>query len=363
MREVILVAPSLDPNCNVNGISSVAQFIINNNKSDNYIHFGMGKLDGEKGGVHRIKGILKSLRDWRRLLRKHPDALIHYSFPLSAPSIIRDPVFMWLAYRRKMPMVVHIHGGLFLTAPKTPWLLKKILSWVFSWDTQFIVLSDMEVRLIKERYHAKKVASLPNCVDLTDANKYQRQYKPTGEPLILGYIGRIERNKGINELLEALSKLKENGVKFKFRLAGKEDIKGEFVPRFEEKLKEQFEFVGLVSGKTKTEYLQSIDMLVMPTYFEGLPMTLLECMSFGSVPVITPVGSIPEVIKDKENGRFIQVKDIESIVDVITHLNHNRDEIEKMGKAAKETIFTQFSPKAYIENLRNMYESTSINRI
>ena len=118
--EVIITAPSLDPHENVSGVSSVVKFIIDNNKEHYYIHFELGRKDKERGGIHRVPSLFRALKDWGRLLDAHPDALVHYSFPLSKASVFRDPLFIWMAQKRGMQMVVHVHGGLFLTAPRIP---------------------------------------------------------------------------------------------------------------------------------------------------------------------------------------------------------------------------------------------------
>ena len=113
--KIIVVAPSLDPSKNVSGISSVTKFIISNNKEKEYIHFELGRKDNEKGGIFRIFSILKNMREWKKMLNKERDAIIHYNFPLSKSSILRDPLFMGIALQQKRKMVVHIHGGVFLT--------------------------------------------------------------------------------------------------------------------------------------------------------------------------------------------------------------------------------------------------------
>lgn len=95
----------------------------------------------------------------------------------------------------------------------------------------------------------------------------------------------------------------------------------------------------------------------MPTYFEGLPMSLLECMSYGIVPVITPVGSIPEVVVDGNNGLFIKVKDTDSIVDAISKINSDRNVLNKLSVNARETIFSKFSPQQYISQLNHIYQA------
>ena len=84
-------------------------------------------------------------------------------------------------------------------------------------------------------------------------------------------------------------------------------------------------------------------------------MSLLECMSYGVVPVVTPVGSIPGVVKNGENGIFIGVKDSDSIVKVVLNLNNNRNLVEKLGENARNTIFQNFSPQAYVKKLNEIY--------
>ena len=236
-RKVIITAPSLDPTQNVSGVSSVVQFIIDNNKECQYQHFELGKKDNARGGVVRIFSILSAYRRWRQLLKGCDSrTMVHYSFPLSAPSILRDPMFMHYALRRKVPMVVHIHGGLFLTAPKIPGMLMKILKWVFSWDVPFIVLSEGEKGILQNRFGAKHVVVLPNCPDAPQMAK--ERDGNTDRPLALGYLGRIEPNKGMTELLEACKRLKAEGVPFRLVFAGKEQTAGEYLPFYNDGLNE-----------------------------------------------------------------------------------------------------------------------------
>jgi glycosyltransferase involved in cell wall biosynthesis len=173
--------------------------------------------------------------------------------------------------------------------------------------------------------------------------------------LILGYLGRIEPNKGMTELLEALKKCKEEGRGFKVRFAGKEQTEGEYLPKFKEALGDDFEYCGLVSGETKREFLDSLDVFVMPTYFEGLPMSLLETMSYGAVPVVTKVGSIPTVVKDGENGLFVKVKDADSICEALKKLDDDRSLLAKMSVEARRTIQENFSATKYVERLNEIY--------
>ena len=433
-KNIIITAPSLDPTQNVSGVSTVVQFIIENNSDREYRHFQIGKTDRESGGIlQRLWRIWKCYGEWTKLIHNSQftihNSVIHYSFPLSAPSILRDPWFMHYALKKGMRMVVHVHGGLFLTAPRIPFLLERILKWVFSWDVPFIVLSEGEKVILKKRFGAKRVEVLPNCPDAPRGNETQSEIatirgcattihehgslrygagaydngsnnkdnrdnkdninplnplnslnlelfnfepasvtsdlnlEPTCEAsalnqrraLILGYLGRIEPNKGMTELLAAMKKLKAEGIRFKARFAGKEQTEGEYLPKFKEALGDDFEYCGLVSGESKREFLNSLDVFVMPTYFEGLPMSLLETMGYGVVPVVTQVGSIPTVVKDGENGLFVKVKDVESICKALKKLDDDRSMLAKMSVEARRTIQENFSVTKYVERLNEIY--------
>ena len=354
---IIIVSPSLNPAQNVSGISSVTNFIIENNPCHNYVHFELGRKDNEKGGICRICSVLNRYKEWKRLLRKYPDAIVHYNFPLEKPSILRDTPFMHAALKNGNRMVIHIHGGIFLTAERAPFPFRKILEHIFSWDTPFIALSENEAETLREKFHAKHVCSLPNCIDLKKAKAFERKYKDVTRPLTLGYLGRIAKTKGMDYLLQACGILKNRDIPFYLKLAGAEEIEGQYIPQFRKLLGNRFEYSGIVSGDNKKDFLQSLDVLIMPTFFEGLPMSLLECMSFGVVPVITPVGSIPTVVSDQQNGLFIKVKDEESIVEALTDLHTNRDKLEQMSQSSRDFIFKNFDPETYIKTLNNLYQT------
>lgn len=355
--KVLITAPSLDPTQNVSGVSSVVNFIMNNNRTAEYIHFELGKKDKEKGGWRRVSQLYASYKRWNETLKNYPEALIHYNFPLSTLSILRDFFFMRKAYKKGRKMVVHIHGGNYMTAPKTPLILRKLLQKVFSWDLPFIVLSNNEKRLLEEKYGPRRIEVLPNCVDLEEALKYNKSPKDDDEPLILGYLGRIEPNKGMNELLKACERLKNEGVDFKLRIAGKEAHEDEFLPLFDSCLGSCFHYDGIVSGEKKNDFLRSLDVFVLPSYFEGLPISLLESMSFGAVPVVTPVGSMPDVVENGKNGYFVEVRDVDSIVNVIQRIYQQRELAFSVGEKAKETIYKQFSPTEYVNKLNNLYNT------
>ena len=353
-QNIIIVSPSLDPNISLGGVSSVAGFIANNNTASySYTHFEQGRRDSDKSKIKRVIAIIANYRKWKRVLDSNPDSIIHYNFPLSFDSIIRDYFFMRVAIRRNRKMVIHVHGGKYMNTESFPWLIKHMLHTIFSWNVPFIVLSDKERQIIENRYRSTRVHVLQNSVTI------DKTYKDGvfSQPPVIGYIGRIAQTKGMDELFEALKQLKEKEYQFKFYLAGNESEGTDYVAMFKKAFEDQFYYSGIVSGNEKKEFLLKLDIFTLPSYFEGLPLSLLECMSYGIIPVVTSVGSITEVVDNNSNGILIKDHDVDSLTEAIIELLDNKEKRIKLSKAARQTIVDKYGSEMYFSKLNGIYES------
>lgn len=351
---VIIVSPSLDPSVNVSGVSAVCNFIIKNNLEINYIHFLQGKIDSENGGyLSRFIRICKTYKKWKDFLLANEDAIIHYNYPLDAKSIVRDYFFIKHAYKKQKKILLHIHGGLYLFRDKKPFYINWILNYVFNLSIPIIVLSDKEKKHIENKYHRNDVISLPNCVDLSEAQSFNREYENKGLNIL--YLGRIEPNKGVDYILKAAKILIEKNIKFSLYFAGKEDSPDSYIPIFKSELGDCFIYEGVVSGGKKDDLLKKCNVFLLPSFYEGLPMSLLECMAFGMIPITTDVGSICSYVKNGVNGFIVPVKETLPIVDAIIDLVESSELMKRMSINAKETIFSQFDAQKYVEKLNHIY--------
>lgn len=174
-RKVLIVAPSLDVENNVSGVSAVTNFIISHNGECEYEHFLQGRGDGECGMAARVMRVWRNYRVWKERLKTIGNAVIHYNYPLDTPSIVRDYFFLKAAHKRRLPMVIHIHGGQYLFRDKKPFVIRKILCEVFSWETPFIVLSNKERMQIQRIYGTKNVSVLPNVSLLSEEGQKTTQ--------------------------------------------------------------------------------------------------------------------------------------------------------------------------------------------
>ena len=113
-------------------------------------------------------------------------------------------------------------------------------------------------------------------------------------------------------------------------------------------------FEGWVSGKKKIDLLNKADIFILPSYTEGLPISILEAMAY-SVPVIsTNVGGIPEVIKNEENGYILTPGDKEGFFNSIMALATDKALRKRMGEISCKRIQQNF-PENVSKKLENIY--------
>ena len=352
--KIIITSPSLNVNDNVSGISSVTQFIINYNSGNKYLHFELGRKDNENRNLSWVFRILKTYLKWFYLLFTKRGILIHFNLALSKPSIIRDSPLILLARIFQKRMVIHIHGGGFLMHKKNPLWMNSLLKLVLSGRSPIIVLSPLEKEVLENRFNVMGIKILPNCPGLKDAIEFNRHYSEKGILKIL-FLGRISNDKGIDYIFQALEILRNKGIRLKFIMAGKGPEEELFTEKFRDLLGVDFDFKGVVSGNQKIVLLKDCNVFLLPSFYEGLPMALLESMSFGLVPITTNVGSIKNVITDGLNGIIVRSHSSEDIVHAIEKLLIERDFMVQLSKNASQYIFNNFNPVSYIARLNEIY--------
>ena len=353
-KTVVIACPSLDLSKNIGGISSVASFLIKHNNDYHYSHFEIGKYDNEKRTLSYILRIAKIWINWFNLVLFRKDFLIHFNFALEKRSIIRDAPLILFAQLLKKPLVLHIHGGLFLEKEDTPLWVGYILRLVLSSKNPKIVLSNSEKDIISRKYYARNVHVLPNSADIGDAMTFRKTFNSNAQIKLL-YIGRITKAKGIEYTYQALKVLKGDNVPFKFMLAGNGEDKDEYLRKFSESLGTDFEYRGVVSGNSKMNLLKECDVFILPSLYEGLPVALLECMAFSVVPVVTDVGSIKSIVDNGKNGIILGLHSYEDISKAILKLDNDKSLLKELGTNAQKTVFENFNPEIYIAKLNDIY--------
>lgn len=352
--KVIITSPSLDTSENISGISSVVKFIIESNPGMEYVHFELGRHDDEKRNLAWLLRILSSYLRWFRILWAGKDTMVHFNMALCKFSIIRDFPMLLMARLFRRKMIIHLHGGDYLEHKEPPAWMRILWKISFSGRNPVIVLSPAEMEILNKRIARERIHTLPNCISLHEAYEFERNYAGD-ESVNLLFMGRISTDKGLEFIYKALVSLKRKGVNFRFILAGRGPDQDEYSRKFRELLGSSFEFTGVITGELKTAVLKRCNVFVLPSFYEGLPMALLESMSFGLVPVTTNVGSIGQIVTHGENGLFVKSHSSSDIEFAVEELASNWQFRQQLSRNARQFIFENFSPESYVSKLNEIY--------
>lgn len=178
----------------------------------------------------------------------------------------------------------------------------------------------------------------------TDLFRPRAELKHGGDPVRVLMLARLIREKGVLEFLEAAKLLRERGVEARIQLGGEWDAHPNAVaPRVVEHAVSQgwVEFIGYVPDVEAL--LPETDILVLPSYREGIPRILLEGAACAAALVTSDVSGCREVVRHEETGLLVSPRDPVALADALARLVGDPDLRHQLGAAARERVVCHFS--------------------
>ena len=203
---------------------------------------------------------------------------------------------------------------------------------------------DFEYFISKNIIKREKATLVPGSG--VNINKYNLPTTNINGPLRFNFIGRILKDKGVYEYIEAIKKVKtRDDSDSKFYLSGIIDEKNPSGISYE--LVKQWESEGIITflGKTDDilEFLKISDVIVLPSYREGLSKVLLEAASCSKPLIVSNVPGCAELVIKGENGYLCEVRNSDSLHDcIIKMINTPVEKIQKMGERSREHIIRNY---------------------
>ncbi|MEZ5427723.1 MAG: glycosyltransferase family 4 protein [Pyrinomonadaceae bacterium] len=354
--KVLITAPSLDENENVSGISSVVRQIVARAAGTEFVHFTAGRRDGRKTGPVWLFDQAGLLPRFRASLKKNRPDIVHINTALTPLSILRDAALTFVAERMGFPVLLHIHGGRFLTEGFSRPVFARLTRRMIDSSEVVVVLSRGEKKLIEDFADPEDVRVLENAVPFDEIDS---KAAPKNEEKNLIFIGRFHKGKGLKEIVETVRTLKKEGFEFRFTCYGAGEEKERFIREMTAILGEKFFYGGVIGGDEKWEALRAGDIFLLPTHYEGLPLSLLEAMAAGCIPLVSRVGSIGEVVEDGKNGFLTEPRDVAGIIEKLRFLLSDNDIWEDIRKNARATICERFDLAEYLVKLEGIYRKIS----
>lgn len=169
------------------------------------------------------------------------------------------------------------------------------------------------------------------------------------------FLGEISNRKGVFDLLNSIAEhMDELNGKIEVRIGGNGEIERLNHSINNLSLENIVKFEGWVGGQHKTDLLNWADVYVLPSYNEGLPISILEALSYGCPIISTPVGGIEEVVHNDENGKIVTPGNKNEIYEAINFYVQHPDEIAIQGTRS-EQIVKQYYPEPVFMSLKNIY--------
>jgi glycosyltransferase involved in cell wall biosynthesis len=283
--------------------------------------------------------------------------VVHINPSLNKKSFLRDAIFAWLTLFLSKKLVVYWHGweNTFETKIRKSSILNFIFRNSFKRAHTSIVLGKIFENKLKELGCQKRIVVETNCADSKFLTKAPFKTISNKKEIILLFIARLEKDKGIYEAIETLNLLNQETNSFKLIVAG--------TGKEEENIKNAAEnnpninYIGYVLEEKKHEILLAADILFFPTYYpEGLPLTILEGFIYGLPIISRPVGGIPDVVKNTINGYITESKLPADFSHIISKLVANKEQysfISQKNLAKSE----YFKPKVVCKRLWDVYQS------
>lgn len=249
----------------------------------------------------------------------------------------------------------HIHTGNFKRFyDNSDPVSKKIICFFLKMNDVTITVSDSWKTYFETSFHLKNVYKINNIVAPMPAIGPSITACKNGSVNFL-FLGLIDSNKGIFDLLQVLSDNK-NVLTNKFKLIiggnGQVNLLNETIATGH--LNELVEYRGWVSGADKHELLLNTDVFVLPSYYEGVPVAILEAMSYGKPVISTRVGGIPEIVQSSLNGWLIKPGDHSALLNAILFYVNEHENISKHG-ARSLHIVKNYYPESIVPQLEDVY--------
>lgn len=182
-----------------------------------------------------------------------------------------------------------------------------------------------------------------------------KRVKRSTDILNLLYLGVIGQRKGIYDILNALKDNKEMFEgKVVLRIGGNQEEEKLQACINEYGLQGMVKFEGFVSGEKKIECLNWADVYILPSFNEGLPIGILEAMSYRHPIISTPVGGIPEVVKDGVNGIMVTPGNVQEIAKAISAFVGDKKLVEEYGMHSIELV-KPYLPETVFATLSEIY--------
>lgn len=309
----------------------------------------------DSGKVRKLAIAMNSYVKFCRLLDGFEIVHIHTA---SRNSFSRKSRFVRFAKKRGKKVVLHLHGsefGVWFIDECTTAQREKIRS-VLDGCTKVVVLSEewREFFLENKVCNGNKIAVLHNAVNVPAENVTNY----TSNNVL--FMGCLDDRKSPDVLLRAAARILPNHPDASFTFGGDGDVQTYRDLAIELGIAQRCVFTGWVNSLERDRLYRESSIYCLPSKNEGMPMSVLEAMSYGLATLSTSVGGVPQVITNDKDGFIFPVGDDRVLAEILGNLMSDEKLKGRIGNAGRNRIVQAFGMNALIEQISDLYKEIAL---
>lgn len=255
-----------------------------------------------------------------------------------------------------IPYVLHLHSGGYPTFWKNDGgFLNRRITEMFEGAARIMVLGQTWRRFVAGRVPdaADRIVIVPNA-----AARPTHDHVGGGDSVHILYLGRLSDAKGVPQLGDALHRMRDIPG-WRATLAGDGDIAAARAKAAELGIADRVDLPGWVDGDRVARLIATADILVLPSFVENLPLSIIEGMASGLAVVATPVGAVEDIVRDGETGLLVQPGDVDGLTAALTRLVADDELRQRLGAAGQKLHREQLDLQPYAQTVREVWISAS----
>ncbi|MCC6258384.1 MAG: glycosyltransferase family 4 protein [Chitinophagaceae bacterium] len=313
------------------------------------------KVRMDSRGANPIKDLALIVELWSIYRNIRPNIVLHYTVKPNVYGTIAATML-------KIPVVNNVCGlgTVFLKKNLVSAIAIQLYKWTFRFPKKVFFQNSDDLKLFVE----KKLVD-PEAVDLipgsgVDLEKFQPMAFQRNDSFTFLLISRLITDKGVLEYIEAVKKLKSSGMNARFQLLGAKDP--EHKRGIKEKVIDQWitdntvEYLGTTDDVR--QFIEKADCIVLPSYREGAPRSLLEAASSAKPMIATDVPGCHHVVVDKVNGLLCKIKNADDLAEkMVTMASYDNEVLEKFGINGRTKMVEEYNENLVINKYLQAIQS------
>ncbi len=291
---------------------------------------------------------------FRFLLINRGIRIVHIHSSVNGSFYRKLLVMLMARYLFRKKIINHLHSGAYdLIYQNANRLQKNIMHRFFRLSHVTVTVSAQWQEFIARQFNLHQVHYISNPVP-----PQRPEIRDRRSPVItLLFLGLICREKGIYDLLDVLSQNRRAfSNRIRLVIGGNGEVENLRRIIRENGLDHMVSFRGWVTDQAKHQLMVSSDLFILPSYGEGMPVSVLEALSYGKAVIATRVGGIPEIVKHDVNGLLITPGDQTAILHSICYYLNEPLKLQRHGQASRSLV-REYYPENVMPKVETLYQS------